>query len=89
MPPEAAQYWFEVTGVWVMQIKDLTPRQLLDSALTDIDIDENFPPEIKATAHLVRQAECAQKWNREFAPLRWDGDYPVVVLSLKAIAVPS
>jgi hypothetical protein len=81
MPPEAAQHWFEVTGVRVVQIKDLSPQVLFEAGLTGV-----IPANQHESADLVRQVGCAQLWDRHFAPLRWKPNRWVVVWDVKAIA---
>jgi hypothetical protein len=81
MPPEAAQYWFEIKGVRVVQMSDID-RHLCDrAALTDIPSD--FPCGVEEWASIL------MRWNAAHPDYLWDADRWVIVLDLNIIGEPS
>jgi hypothetical protein len=77
MPPEAAQHWYTVTGVRVVRVLDLTPKDLRLSGLYVIGSENGKN---------VNEVTPA-RWNAAHPNYRWYGDLPVVVLSVEAIAL--
>jgi hypothetical protein len=72
MPPEAAQYWYEVKKVRVMQAKDVAILS------TSFSSGHSSP--------ILILEEWAKYWNAAYPEQAWDGDLPVVVLDVEAIA---
>lgn len=60
MPAEAAQYWFEITDVRVLQAKDLTTTDLIKAAIAPLPL----PPFSKIT----------ERWDATYPEHRWYGD---------------
>jgi hypothetical protein len=73
MPPEAAQYWFEVTEVRVVQMKDLSLQQTRSSYLFNPLTDDLFN----------FWSVVTKKWNATHPEYPWDSDLWVVVLEVK------
>jgi hypothetical protein len=69
MPPEAAQYWFEVTGVLVVQMNRFTASNLQTTNMGSID---PHPGNFTAT----------ENWNAAYPDHPWDSDRWVVVLNV-------
>jgi hypothetical protein len=77
MPEEAAQYWFEVGDVRVVQMSDID-RPLCDrAALTDIPLD--LPCGVEEWASIL------MRWNAAHPDYPWDADRWVIVLDLKEL----
>jgi hypothetical protein len=74
MPEEAAEHWFEVTGLRVVQMKEVTFN---DFALTGIHRacpGINYP-----------KAETVSAWNTAHPGYPWDGDRHVIVLEVAGV----
>jgi hypothetical protein len=74
MPPEAAQYWYTVTGVRVTQMDDISLKEMRDSSLFNPLTDDLF--DFSGTVKT--------RWNAAYPEHLWDTDRWVVVLSVKA-----
>jgi hypothetical protein len=77
MPEEAAQYWFEITEVRVVQIKHLGPEVF--------DLSGLYPNGVKAIDPLDIFDACesaAQMWNAAHPDYPWDADRWVIVLKV-------
>jgi hypothetical protein len=75
MPSEAAQHWFELTGVKVVQMDDLSLDEARSSYLFDPLTDDLFD----------FQSVIQKKWNTAYPKYPWDGDRWVVVLEAKQL----
>jgi hypothetical protein len=69
MPPEAAQYWVEVTGVRVAKMRDLTFAELRRTGLH--------------YRLMTFSRGIAQSWNDTYPGFQWDGSRWVVVMEVK------
>jgi hypothetical protein len=77
MPEEAAQYWFDVGDVRVVQMSDID-RPLCDrAALTDIPSD--LPCGVKEWASIF------ERWNAAHPDYSWDADLWVIVIDVKEL----
>jgi hypothetical protein len=77
MPPEAAQYWYEVAGVRVMQCKNLKPIDYVASGSVrgNLSIGETYE-------------ECRRfekSWDTAHPDHTWAADRWVVVLEIKEV----
>jgi hypothetical protein len=84
MPEEAAVHSYEVVVVRVVETKDLPIDLLVASALTNVE--STYRNDLQDQANFVRQAQCEQKWNREFPDYRWESDPWIVGLKIKEVA---
>jgi hypothetical protein len=82
MPPEAAQYWFEVKGVEVMLMDKIDFPLAYNAGLTDL-VFESFPP--KPIPGVTLDQSC-ENWNTAYPNQPWHSDRWVIVLAVEAIA---
>jgi hypothetical protein len=81
MPVEAAQHWFDVTGVRVCQINDLELVDIANAGLNDAFLQKG------ATGDAIWESVeiAAGRWNAVYPEYPWDIDRWVVVLSVEAV----
>jgi hypothetical protein len=72
MPPDAAQYYYQVTGVRGVQAKDV--------AILSMGFSSGH-----SSPRLILE-EWAQDWNAAHPEQTWDGDRWVIVLDVEAIS---
>jgi hypothetical protein len=72
MPPEAAQYWFEVVGVTAKRLGQVSFRSFAESGLHLICPEVNYP-----------SYEHQAAWNRSYPDTPWSDDLWVQVLEVK------
>jgi hypothetical protein len=82
MPPEAAQYWFEVKGVEVMLMDKIDFPLAYNAGLTD-SVFESFPPQ--PIPGVTFEQSC-ENWNTAYPEQLWRSDRWVIVLAVEAIA---
>jgi hypothetical protein len=75
MPPEAAQYWYEVLGVRVVRMDDLSLKEMRNSHLFEPLADDLFD-----FLKIVKR-----KWTEAFPSHFWDSDLWAIVLDVKAL----
>jgi hypothetical protein len=80
MPPEAAQYWYEVTGVRVVQMRDLAHSEIIGAGATK---EEIFDGSDGAWERFWGMAK--QNWNAAHPEYPWDADRWVVVMQIKEV----
>jgi hypothetical protein len=74
MPPEAAQYWFEVTEVKVTQAKYLDYFTIGKTGFYNSYPDATYPSE-----------EFKNAWDKAHPEHLWSGNLSVIVLEVRAI----
>jgi hypothetical protein len=72
MPPEAAQYWFEVVGVKAERLSQVSFRSFAESGLHLICPEVNYP-----------SYEHQAAWNRSYPDTPWGDNLWVQVLEVK------
>ena len=81
MPPEAAQYWYEVLGGRVVQMRDLVHSEIIGDGATKEEIFDGSDGAWERFWGIAKQ-----NWNAAHPDHLWDADRWVVVLSLKEVA---
>jgi hypothetical protein len=82
MPPEAAQYWFEVREVEVVPMDKIDCPLAYDAGLTD-SVFESFPPQ--PIPGVTFEQSC-KNWDKAYPEQPWHSDRWVIVLAVEAIA---
>jgi hypothetical protein len=81
MPPEAAQYWFEVTGVRVIQMDKIDRGVCYDAGLIDKQLDLSC-----GIDSIGKQwASIFLRWSKAFPSNFWDSDRWAIVLDVKVL----
>jgi hypothetical protein len=76
MPPEAAQYWFEVAGVRVMQMKNISLSEIKEAFL--------FHPLVDDLGKFSETTES--RWNAAHPEHPWSAKRWVVVMEVMEVA---
>ncbi|MGL5061030.1 MAG: hypothetical protein ACRC62_13740 [Microcoleus sp.] len=76
MPPEAALYWFKITDLNVIQIKDLEQDDAVMCGCSGLLANG-------ATSDLASLIELEGKWNKAYPEYQWNGDRWVILLTIK------
>jgi hypothetical protein len=79
MPEEAAQYWFEVGDVRVVQMSDIDLKEIREAGLFNPLVDDLFS--LSSTVET--------RWNAAHPDYPWDADRWVIVLDLNIIGEPN